>query len=172
MKSAREKIDGARLSSGPDVVVVRLPEVAYGSLDEEKLARVRRLLLGVASQPGPPYLIVDLSGVHYFGARLIGIVVSTWDELNKQNRRLILCGLNPYCAQLLQTLHLEKLFAIYPTPQAALAGVGAQPHPGAGGALSAPVGTRVSDVGWGPGLLRLEYVGDDGEPIRCVIVPR
>jgi anti-anti-sigma factor len=172
MKSAHEKIDGARLPSGPDVVVVRLPEVAYGSLDEEKLGRVRRLLLGVASQTGPPYLIVDLSGVHYFGARLIGVVVSAWDELNKQGRRLILCGLNPYCAQLLHTLHLEKLVAIHPTPEAALAGVGAQLHPAAGGALSAPVRTRVSDVGWGADLLRLEYVGDDGEPIRCVIVPR
>jgi anti-anti-sigma factor len=172
MKPARETIDGARLPPGPDVVVVRPPEVAYGSLDEEKLSRVRRLLLGVASQPGPPYLIVDLSGVHYFGARLIGIVVSAWDELNKQNRRLILCGLNPYCAQLLHTLHLEKLVAIHPTLEAALAGVGAQLQPGAGGALSAPVRARVSGVGWAPHLLRLEYVGDDGEPIRCVIVPR
>jgi anti-anti-sigma factor len=172
MKPAREKIDGARLPPESDFVVVRLPEVAYGSLDEKKLARVRRLLLGVASQPGPPYLIVDLSGVHYFGARLIGVVVSAWDELNKQGRRLILCGLNPYCAQLLQTFQLGRLFAIHPTPEAALAGVGAQLYPGAEGALSAPVRTRVSGVGWGPDLLRLEYVGDDGEPIRCVIVPR
>jgi anti-sigma B factor antagonist len=172
MKPARETIDGARLPPGPDVVVVRPPEVAYGSLDEEKLARVRRLLLGVASQPGPRHLIVDLSDVHYFGARLIGIVVSTWHELNKQDRRLILCGLNPYCAQLLQTLHLEKLFAVHPTPEAALAGVGAQLQAGAGDALSTPVRARVSGVGWAPDLLRLEYVGDDGEPIRCVIVPR
>jgi anti-sigma B factor antagonist len=170
MKPASGKTAGARLFAKSDVVVVQLPEVEYGSLDDEKLDRVRRLLLGVANRPGPPCLIVDLSGVHYLGARLIGIVVSTWAELKKQNRRLVLCGLNPYCARLFHTLHLDRLFAIRPTLQAALEEVGA--HLRAGGALSAPVRVQVSDVGWDPDLLRLEYLGDDGELIRCVIVPR
>ena len=170
MKPASGKTAGARLFAESDVVVVQLPEVEYGSLDDEKLDRVRRLLLGVANQPGPPYLIIDLSGVHYFGARLIGIVVSTWAELKNQNRQLVLCGLNAYCARLFQTLHLDRLFAIHPTPQAALEGLGV--HPRTAGALSAPIRVQVSDVGWDPDLLRLEYLGDDGEPIRCVIVPR
>jgi hypothetical protein len=101
---------------------------------------------------------------------LIGIVVSTWSELKNQNRQLVLCGLNADCAGLLQTLHLDRLFAIHPTPQAALEGLGAQLR--TGGAQFAPVRVQVSDVGWDPDLLRLEYLGDDGEPIRCVIVPR
>jgi len=173
MKPASGKIAGARLFAGSDVVVVRLPEVMYGSLDDEKLDRARRLLLGVANQPGPPYLIIDLSGVHYFGARLIGIVVSTWAELKKQNRRLVLCGLNPYCGQLFHTLHLDSLIAIRPSLQAALEEIGAQRCAGDGeGRTAPPVRVQVSDVGWDPGLLRLEYLGDDGEPIRCVIVPR
>jgi anti-anti-sigma factor len=170
MKPASGKIAGGRLFAESDVVVVRLPEVEYGSLDDEKLGSVRRLLLGVANQPGPPSLIVDLSSVHYLGARLIGIVVSTWSELKNQNRQLVLCGLNPDCARLLRTLHLDRLFAVHPTPQAALEGLEAILRPGS--ALFAPVRVQVSDVGWDPDLLRLEYLGDDGEPIRCVIVPR
>jgi anti-sigma B factor antagonist len=162
-------IAGVPLPAESDVVVVRLPEARYGSLDDAKLARARRLLLGLANQPGPPCLIVDLSRVHYFGAGFVGIVVSAWDELNKQGRRLVLCGLNACCARLLQTLHLDRLFAIHPTPQAALEGLGA--HLPAGGARSAPVRVQVSEVGWDPDLLRLEYLTDDGEPIRCVIVP-
>jgi pimeloyl-ACP methyl ester carboxylesterase len=49
MKPASGKIAGARLFAESDVVVARLPEVEYGSLDDEKLDRVRRLLLGVAN---------------------------------------------------------------------------------------------------------------------------
>ena len=172
MKSPSEKNAGARLPAESDVVVVRLPEAGYGSLDDAKLARARRLLLGLANQPGTPYLIVDLSGVHYLGAGFVGIVVAAWDELKKQDRRLVLCGLNPYCARLFHTLHLDRLFAICPSLQAALGEIGALLRTGAGEGRSAPVRVQVSDVGWDPGLLRLEYLADDGEPLRCVIVPR
>jgi anti-anti-sigma factor len=172
MKPASGKIAGAPLPDECDVVMVRLPEAGYGSLDEAKLARARRLLLGLASQPGPPHLLVDLSGVHYLGAGLVGVVVSAWDELRKRGRRLVLCGLAPPCARLFRTLHLDKLFAIHPTRQAALGEVGALLCAGAGEDRSAPVRVQVSEVGWDPDLLRLEYLGDDGEPVRCVIVPR
>jgi anti-sigma B factor antagonist len=172
MKPASEKIAGARLPAESDVVVVRLPEVEYSSLDDAKLAGARRLLLGLAHQPSPPHLIVDLSGVHYLGAGFIGIVVSAWDELKKQGRRLVLCGLDPYCARLFQTLQLDRLFAIHPTPQAALEEIGAPGRAGAGEGRTALVRVQVSEVGWDPDMLRLEYLGDDGDPIRCVIVPR
>ena len=173
MRQQSGKIADARLPGEPDVVVVRLPEVEYGSLDDAKLARARRLLLDLANRPGPPHLIVDLSGVHYLGAGFIGVLVSAWAALNKQGRRLVLCGLNPYCGQLFHTLHLDSLIAIRPSLQAALEEIGAQRCAGDGeGRTAPPVRVQVSDVGWDPGLLRLEYLGDDGEPIRCVIVRR
>jgi anti-anti-sigma factor len=171
MKPASAKIAGAVLCAKSDVVVVRLPEAGYGSLDGAKLAQARRLLLGLANQPGPPHLIVDLSEVHYFGAGLIGIVVSAWDELKKQGRQLVLCGLNAYCARLFHTLHLYSLFAIHPTLQAALGEIEAT-RCAEEGRTAPPIRVQVSDVGWDPELLRLEYLGDDGEPLRCVIVPR
>jgi anti-anti-sigma factor len=172
MKPASGKTPGARLPAESDIVVVLLPEAEYGSLDDAELARARRLLLGLANRPGPPYLIVDLSGVHYLGAAFIGIVVSAWDELKKQGRRLVLCGLNPCCARLFHTLHLDRLFAIRPSLEAALGEIRGLLRTGAGEDRAAPVRVQVSEVGWDPGLLRLEYLGDDGEPIRCVIVPR
>jgi anti-anti-sigma factor len=172
MKPGSGKIAGAPLPAASDVVVVRLPEVEHGSLDSARLARARRLLLDLANQPGPPHLIIDLSGVHYLGAGLIGIVVHAWDRLKKQGRRLVLCGLNPDCARLFRTLNLDRLFAIHPTPQAALEEIGAHPRAGPGEGRIAPVVVQVSDVGWDPDLLRLEYLADDGEPIRCVFVPR
>jgi anti-anti-sigma factor len=171
MKPANVTIAGAHLSAESDVVVVRLSEAGYGSLEDAKLARARRLLQGVANQPGPPYMIVDLSGVYYLGAAFIGIMVSAWDELKKQNRRLVLCGLSPYSARLFHTLHLERLFTIRPSQQAALEEIGAQLCAGAGeGRTAPPVRVQVSEVAWDPDLLRLEYLGDDGKTIHCVIV--
>jgi anti-anti-sigma factor len=171
MKPASEKNAGAHPPAESDVVVVRLPEAEYGSLDDAKLARARRLLLGLANQPVTPHVIVDLSGVQYLGAAFVGILVFAWDELKKRNRRLALSGLSPYCGRLLQTLHLDRLFAIYPTPQAALEEARAHLRAGAGEGRTTLVGVQVSEVGWDPDLIRLEYLADDGEPICCVIVP-
>ena len=172
MKPASGKIADARLPGESDVVVVRLPEVEYGSLDDTKLDRARRLLLDLANRPSPPHMIVDLAGVHYLGVGFIGIVVSAWAELNKLGRRLVLCGLNPYCSRLFRTLHLDRVFAIHPTSQAALEEIGAHVRAGIGQDRNALITVQVSDVGWDPNLLRLEYLGDDGEPSRCAIVPR
>jgi anti-anti-sigma factor len=171
MKPASDKNAGARLPAESDVVVVRLPEAGYGSLDGEKLDRVRRLLLGLANQQGIPHLIVDLSEVHYVGASFVGIMVSTWDELKKQGRRLVLCGLNPCCARLLQTLHLDRLFAIHPSLEAGLRAIRLQGRGAAREVRTAPVRVQVSEVGCDPDFLRLEYLADEGELIRCVIVP-
>jgi anti-anti-sigma factor len=171
MKPASKKNAGAPFPAESDVVVVRLPEAEYGSLDDAKLARARLLLLGLANQPGPTYLIVDLSRVHYLGASFVGIVVSTRSELKKQGRRLVLCGLNPCCTRLFQTLHLETLIAIHPSLEDALRAIRVQARGAAEEVRTAPVRVQVSEVGWDPDLLRVEYLADDGEPIRCVIVP-
>jgi anti-anti-sigma factor len=172
MNSLRANSAGARLFAKSDVAVVQLPEAAYGSLDAANLTRVRRLLMELAKQPSPPCLVVDLSSVHYLGAGFIGIVISAWDELKKQNRRLVLCGLNEYCARLFHTLHLDRLFRICSSLDAALVEIGANRRTGAPESQTALIRIDVSDIDWDQDLLRLEYRGGDGEPIRCVIVPR
>jgi anti-anti-sigma factor len=100
--------------------VLRLSETEYGSHEHAKLARVRRLLLNWAEQSDPQYLVVDLSTIHYFGARFVAILVSTWKLLRKRNRRLALCGPMPLCAELIQNVQLGRLFDIYPTQRIAL----------------------------------------------------
>src|SRR6516162_1954655 len=78
----------ARDPEDPHACVVKLPEAQYGSLDLGKLARVHRLLLDQADEPNAQFLIVDFSAVRWFGARLAGILVDTWDRLRRCNRQL------------------------------------------------------------------------------------
>jgi anti-anti-sigma factor len=120
MKAASGTVSDAQLLAQSDVVVVRLAEGNYGSLDDAKLIRARQLFLGLASQPDSLHLIVDLSGVQHIGASFIGIMVTAWGEAKKRGRRLVLCGLNRYCTCLFHTLHLDRLFAIRACLQAAL----------------------------------------------------
>ena len=151
--------------------VVTLSESQYGSLDSDKLARVRRLLVGEVDTPNVPYLIVDLSAVHSFGASFAGILVGTWDRLRQRNRQLVLCGLTPYCAKLIGILHLDKLFDIYPTHQVALEEIVRHHHRG-NETQSPSVSVRKSEVEWDAEMLRLDYIGDDGVPFRSIILPR
>jgi anti-anti-sigma factor len=109
-----------RANRSARAVVVRLNEKEYGSNDETKLALVRRLLIDQAEKPDVPHVLVDFSAVECFGARFIAILVSTWKELENRQRRLALCGLSPFCSELLEVVQLERLFDIYPTLQIAL----------------------------------------------------
>jgi anti-anti-sigma factor len=159
------------LCVGCGAKVVRLPDVAYGSLDAHKLRRVRRLLLALANQPGSHPMVVDLANVHYFGASFIGILVDTWHQLKKANRQLVVCGLTPFCGNLVRTLNLHKLFDIFATREIALETIGNPVHSPPQESKS-PVRIHKSKVTWDPNMVRLEYIGDDDVPIRSVIVSR
>ena len=102
-------------------VAVRLPKGGYGSLDEEGLNHVHAELTKLADEAVRCPLIVDLSGIDYAGARFLGLLVSAWSRLRTRHRRLAICGLTPGFARLVRTLHLDKLFSIYPTLEAAVA---------------------------------------------------
>src|SRR5262249_9003084 len=66
------------------------------------------------------YLVIDLSHVHFFGASFVGTLVTAWSRLRNRQRHLAICGLTPFCAGLIQVLHLDKLFDIYPTQEMVL----------------------------------------------------
>ena len=172
MQHEFEKTMGASLRSDRGVSIIELTEPEYSSLDTEKLARVRSLLLDRAEKENPRCLLVDLAAVHFLGASLIGILVGTWRQLLRQKRKFVLCGLTPYCSKLIHTLSLDKLFEIYPTQRMALEQIGRRDHHDAEAARRPQVCVQKSEVAWDPHMVRLEYIGDDGTPIRSIIVPR
>ena len=152
--------------------LVCLAKAEYGSLDTAKLARLHELLAYLAARRDVHRLILDLSNVQYFGAGFVGVLVDTWHLLNQSGRKLALCGLTPYCARLIRSMHLEKLFEVEHPPESA-------PHrstePETSREKPTPAGSvrvRLSEVAWSPEMVREEFIGDDGVPIRSVIRPR
>jgi anti-anti-sigma factor len=151
--------------------LVRLAQAEYGSLDAEKLTRLRELLANLAAQRGVRRLVLDLSNVQYFGAGFVGILVDTWHLLSQAGGGLALRGLTPYCARLIRVMHLDKLFDVEHPPES----LDRPAEPGTSREKSAPAGSvrvRLSEVAWSPEMVREEFIGDDGEPIRSVIRPR
>jgi anti-anti-sigma factor len=152
--------------------LVRLLEPEYGSLDAERLATLRDLLLELASDHVSGCLIVDVSNVQFFGAGFMGVLVDAWNRLRKRGRRLALCGLSPFCDKLIRRFRLDTLLDIYPTQGAALQDTGQSGKGRDQQARTGAVRIRISEVGWDPNMLCLTYIGDDDVPIRSVIHPR
>src|SRR5262245_24238774 len=144
--------------SEPSFSVVRLSRAEYGSLNAAHLAAVRQLLLTEAETTTAPCLVIDLSAVHVFGASLVGILVSSWEVLRKRNRRLILCGLTPFCARLVQTLYLDRLFEIVPNQRAVWEGARCDSCGGNRAAHGPGIRIQKSDVAWAPGLMRVDFI--------------
>ncbi|MBI3463464.1 MAG: STAS domain-containing protein [Planctomycetes bacterium] len=122
--------NGFKVYRKTNATVVELPKAEYGSLANSSLERLQGMLLELADDGGPGYLVVDLSNVAFFAARFIGVLVCTWDRLEKKGQRLVLSGLRPSCAELVSVLNLEKIFDVHPTAQAALENIEQSPTPG------------------------------------------
>src|SRR5262245_17281293 len=101
--------------------------VAFGkdceNLGEVKLDLLRDGLLKLGEQASPPLVVIDLSQVKFFGSSFIEILFGLWNKLDSRKEggaRLVLCGLTPYCAEVLSVTHLDSLWPTYPDRRAAV----------------------------------------------------
>lgn len=124
MKRSSWRIAQFSIRVTPIATVVELPEEKYGSLEDEAIERVQRVLNDLVERLEQPFLVVDLSNVDYFAARFIGVLISTSHRLRLQRQRLAICGLNSNCAHLARVMNLEELFEIHPTLRNAFESIG------------------------------------------------
>jgi anti-sigma B factor antagonist len=92
------------------------------SLDESTLQEVQDRVLE-ASNVDPPLLVVDLSHVDFFGSSFIELLYRVWSRLNSRGGHFALCGLSPYCREVIEVTRLDQLWPIYPSVDEAVAGV-------------------------------------------------
>jgi anti-anti-sigma factor len=101
-------------------VVVFRP--SYSQLDEPTIDLVNRKLVDLVSGLENPKLMLDLSNVNFFGSSFIEAMFRVWKRLqSRPDSRFALCGLNPYCREVLEVTHLDKLWPIYATQSEAAA---------------------------------------------------
>ncbi len=109
------------VSRQDDVTIVALgPE--YENLDDAVLEQLRDTMLEAARTAEPPLFALDLSHTKFFGSAFIEVLFRTWNRLNARNGgKFCICGLTPYCAEVIQVTHLDRLWHIAATRDEAVA---------------------------------------------------
>ena len=92
------------------------------NLDETALLRVQDQILE-ASNVDPPLLVVDLSQVTFFGSSFIETLFRLWSRLNRRQGKFALCGLSPYCQEVIEVTNLNTLWTISDTREEAITAV-------------------------------------------------
>ena len=99
----------------------------YETLDENDLDDVKDVLLRVASTADPPQVVLDLSRTKFFGSAFIELLFRVWNRLNDRAAgRFAISGLTDYCQEVVDVTHLDRLWDVYDTGQAAVEALSAQ----------------------------------------------
>jgi anti-sigma B factor antagonist len=96
----------------------------FESLDEYTLDQVRDFVLESARKAAPPKVVIDLSHTKFFGSSFIEVLFRVWNRVNPQpGGKFGLCGLTPYCREVLEITHLDRLWSLYPNEDSAVADI-------------------------------------------------
>ncbi len=96
----------------------------FDNLDEKLLDEVKDIILDAANAADPPLIVLDLSNVSFFGSSFIEVLFRIWNRVNGQEGgKFGICGLTPYCKEVLEVTHLDRLWGIFETKAEALSAV-------------------------------------------------
>ncbi|MCD6303810.1 MAG: STAS domain-containing protein [Planctomycetes bacterium] len=95
--------------------VVRL----RGSAGMREADLLGRELDQLMARPGK-LLLLDMTELEFICSAGLGVLIRARGELRARGGRMMLAGLRPLVARLLETTRLTRLFEIYPTVDAAL----------------------------------------------------
>ncbi len=94
----------------------------YENLDDAVLESVRKVILDGVDSANPPVVVLDLSHTKFFGSAFIEILFRAWNRLEGQTGgQFCLCGLTPYCAEVIDVTHLNRIWEVYDNREDAVA---------------------------------------------------
>lgn len=98
------------------VTVVDLgPKSESLSLDGQALQEFSTTLLTQAAEAEPPLLLIDLSSTNYISSSVLEALVRAWKRIKERQGVMALCGVEPFCLEVLQVTRLSTLWKMYPT---------------------------------------------------------
>ena len=94
----------------------------FENLDEQILESIRALVLDTAAAADPPRVIIDMKYTRFFGSSFIEVLFRVWNRTNSvPGGRFAISGLSPYCLEVLEVTHLDKLWEIHGSLEEAVA---------------------------------------------------
>jgi anti-anti-sigma factor len=98
---------------------------SYGSNDET-LADFARVIMDAASTCDPPRLIVDMTDTSYIASNFLELLIKAWRKLRDRGGVLAICGIQPFCAEVLHIMRLDSVWGTYPNRAEAAAALAAR----------------------------------------------
>lgn len=112
-------------------VTVIAPGPEFENIDETNLADLERSILATVDAADPPRVVVDLPHTKFFGSSFIAVLLAVRSKLNAREGGLFgICGLTPYCDEVLRMTRFDKLCRLFPTREEALAELGVRKDEG------------------------------------------
>ena len=119
------------LAATPEVLVENgVTVIALGpqfeNIDERIVNDLREALLEISFKAVSPRIVLDLSNTKFFGSAFIEVLFRLWNRLNtKEGGQFAICGLTPYCAEVLTITHLDTLWRTFPKRDEAVRAIAA-----------------------------------------------
>uniref|UniRef100_A0A7C2JZX8 Anti-sigma factor antagonist n=1 Tax=Schlesneria paludicola TaxID=360056 RepID=A0A7C2JZX8_9PLAN len=97
-------------------------------IEEPILEALGRELATVTAAADPPLVLLDLTQTTFFGSGFLETLFRVWKGMQSKPRpQLCLCGLHPYCREVLEITHLDKMWPLYASRAEALAALASRP---------------------------------------------
>jgi anti-anti-sigma factor len=103
-----------------DVTVVRL-DADYNALERQRLAELESALMPLAGADGPPMIVLDFTATEFVSSSLLEILFRLWNRIKVRNGKLVLCGLQPLCYDVVRIARIDTLVPIASDVNEALA---------------------------------------------------
>lgn len=117
--------EAALIVNVQDGVTVLTLGPEYENLDDRLIDELQSSLMETVDRIEPPRLVVDLSHTKFFGSSFLEVLFRVWNRVKKRDGRFALCGLTPYCAEVIGVTHLDRVWDVQETRQKAVDSVNA-----------------------------------------------
>ena len=110
------------ITNNRDVTVFQL-RGDYGSLNNDPIHRIGDELSQHVSTADKPRVVLDLSRTRYFGVDFVNVIEQISDKVAQRSGRMALCGLTPFCAEVVKCARLDQQLTSHATRDQAVAAV-------------------------------------------------
>jgi anti-sigma B factor antagonist len=101
-----------RVTQEHGVTIIELGP-SYAGLESDALRECGEILLSRAADVEPARLILDMSETTFVGSGFIELLVRAWKRIKRRDGMMALCGLQPFCQEVLQVSRLDTIWPIY-----------------------------------------------------------
>ena len=103
-----------------DGVTIVAFQDAFRRITEDRIAQINEPM-AEAAKADPPKILIDLAPIEFFSSSFIEVLFRVWEQIKeKDGAVLAICGLAPYCHEILQVTNLDNLWDVYDSREAAL----------------------------------------------------